>query len=353
VIDGPFADAGPSPSLRCAALGLVWTISPDSQDAATCAAAERLAAAVSVLSAVLVDEDLCLLPGEIIVHVSAEERSASEEPSVPEPADDGSWSVVLGTGEKWLDAPESVSNELVMIVGALLFLQSLLPAEQYRERLQGPLAAGRAQVFVGRAYDQLLDAASMGFPVLRCETEPPWTGPLADEHPALVWRTGPGPTYSRERALDNLQNRYAKLLPPIRLTIERILAEPEIAARIDGLRAEGLLDWQVLQVIHGITLGHRMPPEAAEELTREELEAIAFRSETAEDEPVPLELFSDEAFKVGQYTGAAATLQVWDLDLRAPRPSPDAVLRVLIERYRHRIDDIAHADPFPQVASGH
>ena len=349
LLDLPFADAGPSPGLSFAALGLNWHVTPESSSASDVRAAQRLAAAASVLAAELAHTDLVLLPGAVSVRVAACERRDRDfkpEDLIDAKGRMGDWSVTLGANEEWLNDAEAVSQELSVVLLTILSERSTLSLDRLKTEVDAVRASDSlGKLFVARAYDELHASAFEAMPELQCETPPPW--PTADpiEHPSLAWRDGPGPGYSAATAEEHLRNRYPKLLAPIRLTLPRLLATAAVYERILALRERGLLDWQILQAIHGVVTSFRLQEHAAD-LPRERLQELALAEETPEMAQVPIKRFTAEALDHAANVGMAATADLWGLELRSTRPDFEGLRRLLTERYGYLSDDIEHEDPF-------
>lgn len=109
------------------------------------------------------------------------------------------------------------------------------------------------------------------------------------------------------------------------------------------------LDWHLLQAIHGIVVGYRVP-ENATDWTTEQATDFALAEESPDAPEVPLGLFSYDGLRTSIGVGALATLQIWGLHLRTERVDPEAVLDFLGARYAHRTDDVPHDDLFIKLA---
>jgi hypothetical protein len=342
----PFADARPNLALRFAALGIEWTIGPVGPEAR--GAAERLAAAAEVLSAELARRDLCLLRGEVSVEVATVERAADE---LDDPIDmidadgpPGKWKVTLGTGKAWLDDPNLVTRELFLVLMAIIGERSLLPHDELGELVKAALTDGTTgKLFAARAFDQLVDELLGDIPDLTADCDPCFEPLGPTSHANLGWCDGPGPTYDPEIAKADLESRYAKLVPPIQLTLPRLLADPAAREAIEALKRDELLDWHVLQAINGIVQGFRLP-EGAREWDHNRIEEFMLRPEVETMPEIPLELFSEENLRASAKTGLLATLQTVGLENRSRGPDTEAIRELLAARYGYLSNDIEHPD---------
>jgi hypothetical protein len=348
LVGPPFADGRPLAPMHFAALGIDWSIAP--VDAASIVAAERLAAAAAILSADLARHDLCLLAGRIDVEVGVTERRAAltleaDDVLLSAPAEGGIWSIKLGTGEAWLADPHQVSGELFTVLMAILTERSLLPIDRIKAVVGKAAAEGAlGNLFAARAYDELVTSL-LGDPLaLAADLDPPWSL-KSPTHPALAWRREPGPTYDSEKARLNLQSRYEKLPRMCRATLPRLLKDDAAKGVIERLRADGWLDWQILQAIHGVITQHRMP-DGIETWSHKEVEAFLTAPEDEALDPVPPQAFTEEELRKTGSMGMLATLQVLELESHTTRPDREAIRELLVARYAYSTDDIDHVNPF-------
>ena len=168
LLDHPFSDAGVDRSHRFSALGLSWKMDAASDDYRSWAATERLAAAAAVLSVELADVDLCLLPGDVDINIRGAKVGLStldDETSLPSPKNGWTWNIELGESSSWLDDPDTVVKEITSVLLAILGERSLLPDDQLKDRVIAIYKRrGIGHVFVGAAYDRLLENAFEGIP---------------------------------------------------------------------------------------------------------------------------------------------------------------------------------------------
>jgi hypothetical protein len=289
------------------------------------------------------------LAGDVAITVAAVEREENETPKAAEvlietAGDDGAWSVALGIGKGWLRDPRRIVGEAFTVLMAVFTERSLLPLARLEEVVGDAAQSGAlGNLFAGRAFDELVTLFD-DLPRLTAEVGPPWhSDPLT--HEALQWQDGPGPTYDPEAAKRDLESRYKKLPAMCQVTLPRILEDETVRATIDRLRADGWLDWQILQAIHGVITKHRAPDDILE-WPRERIERVFMGPEDDTLDPVPIEAFSEEKLREAATTGMVATLQVVGLEPHSPRPDMAAIRSLLIRRYNYLADDVEHPDPF-------
>jgi len=359
----PFSDLGAERVLRFTALGVEWRVrSPN--DYRHVLAAERLAAAAQIMSVDLADDDLCLLPTTVDVHVELLEGSLTEEGRAEQqPSNNGrEWIIRLTPFEpgQALD-PEANFHELLAVLSMIFLDLSLLSKARYFEGLERAMERGLwHKIGSGRPYDELAAVVSgeRFEAVRRREFEPP-ADPLGAplrQHTELAWQDGPGPTYSKATAREMLRNRYEQVPSIMRRTLPRLQRHPAFRSTVVQLRAAGWLDWHLLTGAYNILLQFRLAHAGLN--TREALEAhgaakatreLAFTPEGDEEPEAPLDAFSTKDMRWGLKQSIPSTVANWDLHPRSPYADYPAFERLLAERYGYWRDDVDHEDPFPQA----
>jgi hypothetical protein len=339
LLGAPFGDARAKQTFRFSALGLDWQISASGADEASSCAAARLASAAEILSVEFAATDLCLIPGTVDLRVRAVQRAPSGEP--PDMSGDH---IELTSIADPQDSGLLVAE--VLAVASMVFLQrSLLPMEQLRpkfaERLAGDL---QQRVFAGRDYSELFAAAAHDVPSLPdVEVVPLSETRMMRQHDDLSWQSGPGPTYSEERARVRLGERYAHFPELLRGTLRRLRTDPRFAALAAELRAEGWKDWHILQAVHSAVV---TVPDDIESWTEDQVKDYLMRPEPEEVPPIAEGVITRERLEHCRRAGIAATVVPWHLELHTRDFRLDDLERLMAERYNYWIDDIPHDDPF-------
>lgn len=144
----------------------------------------------------------------------------------------------------------------------MVLSQSLLSDEAFMHLVEQSLAGGLwHKLLVGRPYDELADFLKPDdYQTMAALTDAAVaTGmPRGQAKPAaLPARTGPGPGYVHETALDTVRDRYAVMLPIVSHTLPRLTADPDFRRMATQLRAEGWRDWHLLTAIANAAGNHR------------------------------------------------------------------------------------------------
>jgi hypothetical protein len=170
----------------------------------------------------------------------------------------------------------------------------------------------------------------------------------------LCWRTGPGPGYSRSLAERHLHSRYETTTRGLRVTLPRIVKDNRCRRLLLRIRAEGLLDWQILSALLAMVakwqveakLGRPISPTSDSWVMMDR----AFREEQDDDPPFDLSVLTEQRMRMQLKLSIPAAFNTWGLMSHRRTPDFDAMKRLLDERYQHSADDIPHPDP---LARGH
>lgn len=182
------------------------------------------------------------------------------------------------------------------------------------------------------------------FPTLP-EGRIPLTKITPTEHADLEWFSGPGPTYSTEKAREMLNNRYRRGLPEFQLAASLIGGGVDIRAIIEDLRSRGWLDWQIMYVIANVAVNYQMNlRERGLTPTEADLLFVQIRSGQVEWTPVPPEEFAYPKLLNSLRFSMQSTIKLLGLEARQLTPDLDAVDHFLRNRYNYWSDDVEHRD---------
>ncbi len=358
----PFADIGERYHTRFAALGTRWTLSC-ANEYAHVRATQRLAAALQVMLVELAAIDLCLMPTEIEVTVTASPKPSTDIAARVEalPSNEGRrWQIDL-VEYVLADEPnavDSVEDELLATITRFLLDVSLLPTNDYYSAIESAFERGLGhKLLAGRPYDELADIVPPDrFNASeRLRYEPPLATnpPSSVEHPDLGWQAGPGPGFSPGKAVEMAANRYEKITSLLSKTLPALASIPQFQSVVERLRGAGWLDWHILVAVFNVAVNYRLREaglNTAETIgTPEGQRAAAELSQTAEAsdmDPVPAELFDEQALRAARMMGIAPLLLHWGLEPRQRTPDYPAIEQILTLRYGYWSIDAEHKDPF-------
>ena len=232
-------------------------------------------------------------------------------------------------------------TELSAMITMILREASLLPEADFDANLERAFEKGLGhKLSPGRPYDELAAAFTVDseLGVQAYQTSTPWDcreGSF-EAHDELNWKSGPGPTYSREQANELLQTRYLNLAKGLRITVPMLASSEEFQATVGTLRAKGWLDWHILTAIFNIMMNYRFPVNRYDlplEETENQKIREALRVENASASPVPIGLFTLDAMNENRKRAMLALLQHWGLELRQRTPAIPAIEQLLADRY--------------------
>ena len=361
----PFSDLGTERVITFEALGVTWTFRCENSYAHV-VAMEGILAVMQVFLADLAEADLCLLPttSEIFVTLRdgelGDQSNESIERHITKEVVDSSliWRVALPRCETCGSIyAQAWVGDAARAVLALMLDVSLLSTEDFAKAYGASVERGLfTKLFAARPYDQLAAVATQDqFDQLgRNEFEVPFSSlKRRPTHRELAWQSGPGPTYSTDKAQVILKDRYENALSVLTRTLAQVRDDDAFLETIGMLRAKGWLDWHILNVLFNVRANMRLrvtPFVTSAGLDISDKEAlIGFlnRPESDADPPLPLAELSEEAMDRFRSDAMLVSLQKWDLELRQMPPDVDAVGTLLASRYGYWTDDVDHDDPFP------
>lgn len=241
----------------------------------------------------------------------------------------------------------------------ILIAHTLLPAEKFLVLLEEAFRAGLThKLEVGRPYQQLADLRGAAYcsPAHGISADPLGhdNAPFPDQGaPELQPPTHPGPGYTRELALEAVRTRYERLPPLLRHTLPRLLADDRTCALFAELRTEGWKDWHLLSGLANLVINarvaanHGTPTWGTATSFKEHFLAEFNRTEEPGDPSVAVHVMTRSAMDENLKMSAISTVRTWGLEIHQPTVDPDAVLKVLGDRYGYWSDDVHHEDFFP------
>lgn len=350
--DHPYCDASESRQLRWSELGLYFTLVCRNALAET-RAAEEFAALLQIVLADLADSDLCIPRTDIKLQITVEDV---DSPTVDwEPSNDGTSGIVVFPTMPYrgdLRPQDIVLTSVFMVLRRV----SLLPESRLMSIIEDRFRDGLpSKTMVAMPYQRLYDEFMLAerFEVQTFDVNfPPFD---LKEHHELAWRDSIGPGYSdAEGAITSiLRSRYETSKRVIRSTLPRLLTYSRFLDAVKALRSEGWLDWHILMATATVAMNSRI---AGDPRSRTD---IAYASELGrllmeEGELPGLPLLDPAAFSYERLAmqvdlNMLSTIKSLGLECRQETPNLPAIREFLDRRYRFRIDDIEHEDPFAGI----
>lgn len=349
----PFGDTTAIRQVRFDCLGTTWSVRFRNQYADV-AVGERVAAALQIVLTSLAGHDLGLLPMDRTLYVTALPAGANlDVADMGSPPHDARLRVSLpAMATISQEAVSDLARDTLAAVTAAIVGVSILAEQDLQdlvvEALEDNLLTNLA---FGVPYDTLWRSvvAEENF-----DARPHSEGPLTsatdatkEAHRELGAPTSPGPGYTHEHSLTEIQHRYDDLPPRMRPTLDALRSDAGFSEVLAELRAEGWKDWQLLIAVHVVAKNARhrftMPASPAEAQALVE----QFMEPEPHGDPIAASRFTVDALRAGMLTTVASSAHTWwDLRVR-PEPQPaDAVLNLLRDRYGWADDDVEHVDPF-------
>lgn len=355
----PFSDAGPVREYSWAALGNVWVVSTPN-DRPHVLAAERFVAAAQITLADLAGEDLLLVPGHVRIEVEVSDQPVEPGSVFVAESERGPGAVghrVLLTRSGGL-AVEADQLEVATAALQAIVTQSLLGQPAFVALMERTFERGLPHMLTCvRPYDELVDIHKDSFYDEIREVE---GGRIAPDRPrspppsaGLHWELPEhAQAYDPAESLDAIGGRYEVLLPPVRMTLPRLAADPAFMDLVASLRAEGWKDWHLLTAVANVVVNARAVHRGLNMSTSiteadvKRFHSLMRKEEQADDPETPLELFTEDAMWFHLGNAATATARRWGLEVRLNLLDPRAFLSVLGDRFNYWADDVDHQPIF-------
>lgn len=351
----PFSDAGPIRTYDWASLNNHWRVHVKNERHAVLAA-ERFIAAAQIL---LADEhsvrELLILPGPITVDVDVAENAETDmqhnftDLTDTEP---GHFAVTLTPLHAL--TPERAELETATALLRVLATQSMIPRDAFMEILERTFQHGIwHQLNAIRPYDELADLhpsemyelfSNAAFTAIGDRDEDMDTAAILAADPWTSTR------YHQPTALEAINNDYANLLPPVRLTLNRLGADPAFRELASQLKTEGWKDWHLLTAIANIAVNERARrtglnmTSSMTQADQERFWELATAEEHSADDDLGPELFTADNLQFHLSVAASAALHRFGLELHVSNVDPDQLFLILGARFNYWTDDTPH-DP--------
>ena len=346
MFDRPFSDLGKIRSIQFLALGVTWRFRWENTYELT-SIAEEIVAVVQILLADIADTDWFLLRTTVEVEILF--GGDNELHQIPS-NELGQWRLTLISNQ----TNEDSDTIALQLATTLLEHASLLPTKQYMRKIEAAFQEGLShKIFFGQRYRAVYREfitkerfeSSNRLDFRTPESKRPFKPIL---HNQLSWYGNLGPSYSENVAREALKNRYENSVRPIQHTLKWLINQQSFIDAVNFLRADGWLDWHILNATSLIVLNYRVNKENSMHANREKFQKrfLEFMNQPEKEnvEPVPISEFSVENFRLMLWTSMQSTLVNLGFELHQTTPDFEAIGDFLGERYKYWTDDIDHPD---------
>ena len=317
-------------------------------------------AAAQITLADLAGEDLLLVPGHVRIEVEVSDQPVEPGSVFVAESERGPGAVghrVLLTRSGGL-AVEADQLEVATAALQAIVTQSLLGQPAFVALMERTFERGLPHMLTCvRPYDELVDIHKDSFYDEIREVE---GGRIAPDRPrslppsaGLHWELPEhAQAYDPAESLDAIGGRYEVLLPPVRMTLPRLAADPAFMDLVASLRAEGWKDWHLLTAVANVVVNARAVHRGLNMSTSiteadvKRFHSLMRKEEQADDPETPLELFTEDAMWFHLGNAATATARRWGLEVRLNLLDPRAFLSVLGDRFNYWADDVDHQPIF-------
>lgn len=353
----PWNDLGNSRAISFSALGITWIFRwRNNYD--TNAEAEGFLAAFQVLLASLSGIDLCLIKSQVDVALHFVDFWDFHFDPVPS-NDRVIWKLSIPNSKAPPPKEADVTSINEVIIGAasaILSQVSVYKRDAFLKAIKPIFVEGVFEkAFFGAPYTITYSEFTGIDEFKSCprKEDPPFPLHFVDctEHPQLSWIRNAGPFYSKENAMESIENRYKNTILPVRITLKSLLKDSSFTEVVTKFKNEGWKDWHLLLAICNIVTGYRVneiikllpkPPSLNEQkdLTMQQV----YQAENKFSIPVSLSEFSEEKLRNALQLSMIATLQQWGHEIHLQTPNFSSINHFLSKRYFYWVDDTEHTD---------
>lgn len=351
----PFSDIGKTRSIYWKTSGIEWEVHFPNNFDVTCVAEEF----VAVLQVILVDlaqEDFQLLPLSLKINFSL--------------SDKGDFSLIENFHNERLEweirlpkttpiSSKSIDNHTKQVFAyavSILGACTTLATEEYLGKIKKAIERGlTGKTLFARPYQEIYKE----FMTREMFKEDERKSIELDEnkrpseffeHEQLSWRNSKGLLFSKDEALQHVQNRYNKLSGLMYLIWPKVLASEAHRIYFQGLHEEGFKDWHISLIACNAITNH---------LTKKEIRWAVF-------DDIYRQVYHDTTMSIidgkmnkeikrlnitdidvthlrdQEQISFVTILKTWNLCLHVPTPDFKAIRRFLVERYHIFDIDIPH-----------
>lgn len=345
-------DIGNLYEMRWRALGITWTVRAKMNERL---AAEALIAVLQIVQVDLAGTDLLIVPSDVELDLAL---GGTTKPTITRKHQNDSllWDVVCP--RDWMETSEKGDVDFTMQVALLALLETSALEE---ERFITVLKMRAARGLLNRAFwlrppgRLLLEARNMAELPGDAEAQSKIGAdrPVPLEAEQLAWRDTPAPGYSRAQAERFLGRRYKATSTLARQIVPRAIADPRVRLILQKLHEDGLLDWQIYQILFSFAVQQSIERMLGERLTignhPQAKRLMGERARMIEEKGYPefdLSELKPEMIETGQKMSVMAVAKTWGLVNHRESPDFEAWLKLLNARFQNATDDIPHENLF-------
>ncbi|TAV48365.1 hypothetical protein ELI30_08645 [Rhizobium leguminosarum] len=349
-------DARDPTRITWSALGIQWTIVSPKRLRNR---ADALAAMLQIAQVDLAGLDLVVIPSAVEVRL---ENGGTKWESRQDP-DNGKllWTLFLPENDDLLTDDTRVENEaqfgLAFIMQALRQV-SALPYDDFLKSFESRMERGLwKKIFFIRPPEHLMQEARamadferQDGPLLIQGSRPEYE-PLAA--PELNGPQGSAIIYSAEKAKEMISNRYKKLGAFAARVVPALMSDSRTREILKEQHDVGVKDWELVLILFNIAFNRSVrvdPRGMSAEAYAALKQRMAAKSQKIIDEtaaiPFENEWLNADELPMHMLVTIGPVAQSWGLSVQRQTPDFDAIRKLLIDRFRHQEDDVAHDDWF-------
>ena len=356
----PFSDVGETRIAAWKELGITWQIFWKN-DYETTALAEQFISLLQIILTGFSKIDMCFLRSQI--EIKLEIGSGNKYKIEPMPSNQKNmWNVKLVSIQEFnISNSKDLLINILTIIVKILYEASVLPNKTFYENLDKVLEKEfHLGVFLGNSYQELYHHYYVK-ELFDFTSSSKYQRPFSEydfileEHKAIGWFSGDGPTYKTDDVVKMLKKRYRYTQFALSTILPSLMKDNNFQDVYTQFRANGWLDWQIMATLMSIgiqfkaeqKIDHSRPPYEIAETLHQESEKILCQIEEGRevDLKLPREKIVYQYIEQGLLSTMIASLRVFGLENHWQTPNFPAIKDFLKVRYHYFEDDLPHEDP--------
>ncbi|RTQ45045.1 hypothetical protein EJV47_26095 [Hymenobacter gummosus] len=352
--DAPLNDMGPERTVRFHALGIEWHVRFPNTYGSTALGEDFCAMLQVLLAEIALAKTDFHLPGTV-VDFTLEQTAAPREPEQLPDNSKAKWKVFVqpvdsADYEEVKMGAAFVSTTLKAVLQDL----SLLPTAEFEQAFLGLFTESNlgAKSLQATSYQRMYRSlfSEERFNDYRRDifSPLPTRADFPLPNPMMHAKEGLSKKYNQASALQSIANRFEKATHNIHQTLAHLKQEAGYSAWLQGLRAEGWPDWQIVvammnfmgsykanRMLEGKSFASEAEHQAA---LQNEFKQLLQRDEVEKQAFFPLEAFQSRDFRVSLEQMPLISLNSFRLQSNARFPNPSAVRQFMNERFNVQLD---------------
>ncbi|MHB9129870.1 MAG: hypothetical protein ACYDBB_02115 [Armatimonadota bacterium] len=253
------------------------------------------------------------------------------------------WNVLLPLDDD--RAIEDIVIDYTRVFTEILICNSLLPANKFYKYVEEAIKDGlESKLLIGQQYQYLYKQFTQTEQYTRIDREA-YISPTSNkeymvrQHNELGMIQSISNEYNKSVILEQIAGRYDYITQRIPQLIDNLNHDAYFKSVLVSLRNQNWKDWHILSAIFGIFITYATIGQQSNiDMTSLNMEQIIEES----GYNIPLDIFTEERMKQQLLCNLVRITQNIGLEINSRRPNLNAILDILVGRFRFFEDDVKH-----------